>query len=214
MTVDEYQAAHWFTRLKYRLIRNPFLLFLVFPVLLFVIRERFPSKGASKDILRALWLTNFGIGVMVAVGVWLLGWQYAVLLVASMSVAASFGVWLFYVQHQYEGVYWERHHHWEYTSAALLGSSYYDLPVVLDWFSGNIGYHHVHHLSSKVPNYNLKRCHESHELFKKSKVLTLKSSLSCAKFRLWDERNRELVGYGRAREIAADEVAAKAGKAA
>ncbi len=214
MTVDEYQAAHWFTRLKYRLIRNPFLLFLVFPVLLFVIRERFPSKGASKDILRALWLTNLGIGVMVAVGVWLLGWQYAVLLVASMSVAASFGVWLFYVQHQYEGVYWERHHHWEYTSAALLGSSYYDLPVVLDWFSGNIGYHHVHHLSSKVPNYNLKRCHESHELFKKSKVLTLKSSLSCAKFRLWDERNRELVGYGRAREIAADEMAAKAGKAA
>ena len=99
------------------------------------------------------------------------------------------------MQHQYECGYWERHHHWEYTSAALLGSSYYKLPVVLQWFSGNIGYHHVHHLSSKIPNYHLKRCHESHELFQKSKVLTLWSSLKCAKFRLWDESNRELVGY-------------------
>ncbi|MDX1680928.1 MAG: fatty acid desaturase [Akkermansiaceae bacterium] len=210
MTIEEYQAAHWFTRLRYRMVRNPVLLFLVFPVLLFVIRERFPSKGSSKEVRRALWLTNLGIGLMVGLGFWLLGWQYAVLLVASMAVASSFGVWLFYVQHQYEGVYWERHHHWEYTSAALLGSSYYDLPAVLDWFSGNIGYHHVHHLSSKIPNYNLRRCHHSHELFSKSKVLTLGSSLKCMKFRLWDERNRQLVGYGRAKDIAAEEFAAEA----
>ena len=127
----------------------------------------------------------------------------------SMGVASSFGVWLFYVQHQYEGVYWERHHHWEYTSAALLGSSFYKLPVVLQWFTGNIGYHHVHHLSSKIPNYHLKRCHESNELFQKSKVLTLWNSLSCAKFRLYDESSRELVGYRRGREIAAESFAAK-----
>ena len=210
MTIEEYQQASWFTRMRYRMVRNPFLLFFVFPVLLFVIRERFPSKGATSQTKRALWLTNLGIAVMMGVGGWLLGWQFIVLLVASMAVASSFGVWLFYVQHQYEGVYWERHHHWEYTSAALLGSSYYKLPVVLQWFSGNIGYHHVHHLSSKIPNYYLKRCHHSHELFQQSKVLTLWSSLSCAKFRLWDETNRELVGYRKGREIAAQSLAAKA----
>jgi len=210
MTIDEYQAATWFTRMRYRMIRNPILLFFVFPVLLFVIRERFPTKGASPAVLRALWLTNLGIAVMLGLNWWLLGWEFMLLHLASMGVASSFGVWLFYVQHQYEGVYWERHHHWEYTSAALLGSSFYKLPVVLQWFAGNIGYHHVHHLSSKIPNYYLKRCHESNELFQKSKVLTLGSSLSCLKFRLWDESNRELVGYGRAREIAAQGVTAKA----
>lgn len=210
MTVEEYQACSWCTRLRYRMLRNPFLLFLVFPVLLFVFRERFPSHDASSATRRALWLTNFGIAVMMAAGFWLLGWPSLVLLVASMAVASSFGVWLFYVQHQYEGVYWERHHHWEYTSAALLGSSFYKLPVILQWFAGNIGYHHVHHLSSKIPNYYLKRCHESHELFEKSKVLTLWSSFSSMKFRLWDESNRELVGYGRARQLAAEALASKA----
>lgn len=202
MTVEEYQAASFLTRLKYRMIRNPFLLFFVFPVLLFVIRERFATKGASFAARRALWLTNLGVAVMALAGFYLLGWQYVVLLVASMGVAGSFGVWLFYVQHQYEDVYWERHHHWEYTAAALKGSSYYKLPVVLQWFSGNIGFHHVHHLSSKVPNYNLERCHHAHELFQQSKVLTLRSSLECLKFRLWDETNRRLVSYAKAREIA------------
>jgi omega-6 fatty acid desaturase (delta-12 desaturase) len=109
-------------------------------------------------------------------------------------------VWLFYVQHQYEGVYWERHHHWEYTSAALLGSSFYKLPRVLQWFTGNIGYHHVHHLSSKIPNYHLERCHQTHEMFGKASVLTLKSSLRCLRFRLWDESNKRLVSFRQARQ--------------
>lgn len=211
MTIEEYQAASFKTRLKYRLIRNPILLFLVFPVLLFVIRERFASKGASPQARRSLWLTNIGVVTMFVTGGLLFGWVvFPILLVASMAVAGSFGVWLFYVQHQYEGVYWERHHHWEYTSAALLGSSFYKLPRVLQWFSGNIGYHHIHHLSSKIPNYNLERCHHAHEMFGKSTVLTLKSSLACINFRLWDETNRQLVGYGRAKELVEENLAAKA----
>lgn len=208
MTIAEYQAASWFTRLRYRMVRNPVLLFFVFPVLLFVIRERFASRGASMAARKSLWLTNTGIALMFGLGAWCFGWVvFPVLLVASMGVAGTYGVWLFYVQHQYEGVYWERHHHWEYTAAALQGSSFYKLPRVLQWFSGNIGYHHVHHLSSKIPNYNLERCHHAHELFSKSKVLTLTSSLECAKFRLWDESSRQLVGYARAREIAASGLA-------
>jgi len=204
MTVEEYQAAPLGRRLAYRMIRNPFLLLFVFPVLLFVIRERFPTKGASLSARRSLWLTNLGVVLMFVTGGLCFGWVvFPVLLLSSMAVAASFGVWLFYVQHQYEGVYWERHHHWEYTSAALLGSSYYKLPTVLRWFSGNIGFHHVHHLSSKIPNYNLEKCHHAHEMFEKSTVLTLRSSLACLKFRLWDESNHQLVGYAKAREIAA-----------
>ncbi len=203
MTIAEYQAAPLWKRMTYRLVRNPFLLMFVFPVLLFIIRERFSTRGASPSAKRSLWLTNLTIAIILTAGCWLFGWQvFLPLQIASMGVAASLGVWMFYVQHQFEGVYWERHHHWEYTSAALLGSSYYKLPRVLQWFTGNIGFHHVHHLSSKIPNYNLERCHHSHELFAQSKVLTLWSSLSCLKLRLWDESGHQMVGYAKAREIA------------
>src|SRR5881394_558514 len=119
---------------------------------------------------------------------------YLLIQLMVMGVAGSAGIWLFYVQHQFEGVYWEREEEWDYTTAALQGSSFYKLPRVLQWFSGNIGYHHIHHLSSRIPNYNLERCHKAHVLFQQVKPLTLFSSLKSLSFRLWDEQRRKLVG--------------------
>ena len=123
-------------------------------------------------------------------------WQLTILM-----VAGSAGVWLFYVQHQYEGVYWERSEKWDYVSAALHGSSFYKLPKILQWFSGNIGFHHIHHLSARIPNYNLERCHKAEPLFQTVKPITLVSSLKSFTFRLWDEQHRRLVGYGHLRTL-------------
>ena len=110
-------------------------------------------------------------------------------------MAGGLGVWMFYVQHQFEDVYWERGGDWDYFSAAIEGSSFYKLPKVLQWFSGNIGFHHIHHLSARIPNYHLERCHRSHPLFQSVKPITLPASLKCAAYRLWDEENKKLVGY-------------------
>jgi omega-6 fatty acid desaturase (delta-12 desaturase) len=118
-----------------------------------------------------------------------------------VSVAGSAGVWLFYVQHQFEDVYWERGSDWDYTRAALEGSSFYRLPKVLQWFSGNIGYHHIHHLSSRIPNYNLERCHKSDPTFQAVKPITLLESFKSFTYRLWDEQQRKLVGYGHLRKM-------------
>ena len=120
---------------------------------------------------------------------------YLLLQLTAMSVAGSAGVWLFYVQHQFEDAYWERGEDWDYTEAALKGSSFYKLPRILQWFSGNIGFHHIHHLSPRIPNYNLERCHRSDPLFRDVKPVTLFSSLKSMTLRLWDESDKKLVGY-------------------
>ncbi|MDB4538224.1 fatty acid desaturase, partial [Akkermansiaceae bacterium] len=147
MTVEEYLSSSRPKRLAYRLIRNPLVLFLLAPVFLFVIRERFPTKGASKrDHNSVLWM-NLAIVTLAIVLISIFGWaHYLFIQFTTINIAAMGGVWLFYVQHQYEGVYWEREEDWDYTAAALEGSSFYKLPKVLQWFSGNIGFHHIHHL--------------------------------------------------------------------
>jgi omega-6 fatty acid desaturase (delta-12 desaturase) len=125
---------------------------------------------------------------------------YVMIQLIVMMVAGAAGVWLFYVQHQFEDVYWERGENWSYTAAALQGSSFYKLPGVLQWFSGNIGFHHIHHLSPRIPNYNLQKCHESDPLFQQVKPITLTSSLKSLAFRLWDEQSKKLVGYSHMRQ--------------
>ncbi len=117
-----------------------------------------------------------------------------------MTVASIAGVWLFYVQHQFEDVYWERQQDWDYVKAALEGSSFYKLPRVLQWFSGNIGFHHIHHLSPRIPNYELERAHRSEPMFQNVKPLTIRTSLKSLTFRLWDEGRRKLIGYKAARQ--------------
>jgi omega-6 fatty acid desaturase (delta-12 desaturase) len=113
-----------------------------------------------------------------------------------MVIASTAGVWLFYVHHQFEGVYWEHHDKWDYVTAALQGSSFYKLPKVLQWVTGNIGFHHVHHLAPRIPNYYLERCHEEDPIFQEVKPITLLASLKLLTLRLWDEDRRQLVGFG------------------
>jgi omega-6 fatty acid desaturase (delta-12 desaturase) len=112
-----------------------------------------------------------------------------------LAVASTLGVWLFYVQHQFEDTYWRSGEEWDYTHSAMKGSSFYKLPKILQWFSGNIGYHHIHHLSSRIPNYSLERCHNAEPFFQQVPELTLHSSLKSLKLRLWDEDSQKLVGY-------------------
>lgn len=196
MTVREYLGASRWRRLAYRLARNPFVLFLLAPAPLFLIRERFPSANARRQERRSVWLMNAAIAGMVASLAWLFGWKAYLLIQLTISVVGgAIGVWLFYVQHQFDDVYWERGEAWDYTAAALQGSSFYRLPKVLQWFSGNIGFHHIHHLSPRIPNYNLERCHRSHPVFQEVRPLTFLRSLGSINLHLWDERGRKLVSF-------------------
>jgi acyl-lipid omega-6 desaturase (Delta-12 desaturase) len=196
MTVQEYLESSRWKRFAYRLARNPIVLFVIAPVFLFVVRQRFPSFGANRRERRSVWWMNLAILAMTALGSSLLGLKvYLLIQVLVLAVAGAAGVWLFYVQHQFEDAYWEHTEQWDYTSAALQGSSFYKLPRVLQWFSGNIGFHHIHHLSPRIPNYNLERCHKSHPLFQTVKPVTMFGSLKSITFRLWDEQRRKLVGF-------------------
>ena len=202
MTVQEYLEASRWKRFAYRLARNPFILFVVAPLFLFIFKYRFPIASANKRERHSVYWMNlaiFAIGLALSL---VFGWKaYLLIQVMVIAVAGSAGVWLFYVQHQFEGVYWERRESWDYTTAALQGSSFYKLPRVLQWFSGNIGYHHLHHLSSRIPNYNLQKCHEAHPIFQSVKPVTLLGSLKSFTFRLWDERERKLVSFSHLRNF-------------
>jgi omega-6 fatty acid desaturase (delta-12 desaturase) len=196
MTVQEYLESSRWKRFAYRLARNPVILFVIAPLVLFLVRQRFPSRRASKRERHSVYWMNlavFSLGALLSACFGLEAYLLLQLLV--IGVAGCAGVWLFYVQHQFEGVYWERGGDWDFTAAALQGSSFYKLPRILQWFSGNIGYHHIHHLSSRIPNYHLESCHESHPLFQTVKPVTLFSSFKSFSFRLWDEQRRRLVGY-------------------
>ena len=197
LTVQEYLEASRWKRIAYRLARNPFILFVIAPVALFLVIERLPGrKGGGLRERLSVHVTNLLI-LLVAFGMSrFMGWKaYLILQAILISVAGSAGVWLFYVQHQFEDVYWERREGWDYVKAALQGSSFYKLPRILQFFSGNIGFHHIHHLSPRIPNYHLEKCHRSEPLFQSVKAVTLLSSLKSFSFRLWDEQRRKMVGY-------------------
>ena len=197
MTVREYLAAPRWRRVAYRLSRNPGVLFLLAPAPLFLIRERFPSPKANARERNSVWWMNLAVAAMVGAMVWMFGWQAYLLIQITISlVGGALGVWMFYVQHQFDDVYWERGEEWNYTAAALQGSTFYRLPKVLQWFSGNIGFHHIHHLSPRIPNYNLERCHNSHPIFTEVKPLTFLRSLKSINLHLWDEQARRLVSFG------------------
>jgi omega-6 fatty acid desaturase (delta-12 desaturase) len=197
LTVQEYLEASRWKRFAYRLARNPLILFVLAPLFLFLVKQRFPSTKAGRRERYSVYWTNLAI-LAVAIGLSCLFGLKTYLLLQSIvvMVAGTAGVWLFYVQHQFEGVYWERRPKWDYRDAALQGSSFYKLPKVLQWFSGNIGFHHIHHLNPRIPNYNLEKCHRAEPLFQTVKPVTLLSSLRSLTFRLWDEQRRKLVGFG------------------
>ena len=206
MTVQEYLESSCWKRFAYRLARNPFVLFLIAPLYLFFIRQRFSSAQANPRERRSVHWMNLAIFGVAAALSWAYGLKaYLLIQLMVLSVAGSAGVWMFYVQHQFEDVYWERGEDWDFTAAALQGSSFYKLPKILQWFSGNIGYHHIHHLSARIPNYNLERCHYSHPMFRDVKPITLFSSLKSFTLRLWDEKRKKLVGYSHLRNLRRDQ---------
>lgn len=196
LTVEEYLAASRWKRFAYRLARNPFVLFVLAPLFLFLVLQRIPSRKAARRERNSVFLTNLAL-VAMGIGLGLLfGFKTYLLLQGGILLAAGVaGVWLFYVQHQFEGVYWERSQEWDYATAALEGSSFYKLPKVLQWFSGNIGFHHIHHLSPRIPNYHLEKCHNAEPMFQTVQAVTLLSSLKSLTFRLWDEQRRRLVSF-------------------
>ncbi len=201
MSVTEYQASTPWKRFIYRLYRNPFILFGVGPIFLFVIVHRIPIKKLRQRELYSILYTNLVLLIAAGLMSLLIGFHtFAILQLSILFVTSTMGVWLFYVQHQYEGVYWQRHDEWDYATAALEGSSFYKLPKVLQWFTGNIGFHHIHHLSPRIPNYNLERCHNENPLFQIEPV-TLRQSLGCLRYRLWDEANNRLIGYKEYRQM-------------
>ena len=202
MTVQEYLESSRWRRFSYRMVRNPFILFVIAPLFLFLVWQRIPNRKANLRERLSVYWTNLALLVIAGGLLWVFGWKaYLLIQLIVLMVAGSSGVWLFYVQHQFEGVYWERGEHWDYATAALKGSSFYKLPKLLQWFSGNIGFHHIHHLSSRIPNYHLQKCHEAEPLFQTVKPITLFASFKSFTFRLWDEQRRRLVGYGHLRAI-------------
>ena len=202
MTVQEYLESSRWRRFAYRLARNPLVLFGVAPLFLFLVLQRFPAPRANPRERHSVWWMNLAILGLVLGLASIFGLvAYVVIQLTVTMVAGAAGVWMFYVQHQFEDVYWERGDNWDYTAAALQGSSFYKLPRILQWFSGNIGFHHIHHLSPRIPNYNLQRCHDADPLFQRVKPITLFSSLKSLSFRLWDEKRRKLVGYRHMRQV-------------
>ncbi|MGH9868490.1 MAG: fatty acid desaturase [Candidatus Polarisedimenticolia bacterium] len=201
LTVQEYQQASRLKRLKYRLFRSPFVLFIVAPLIVFLIEYRFTEPASGRRERRGVHLTNLALLALILLMSWLIGFKAWLLIqVPVMLIAGTAGVWLFYMQHQFDGAYWERGDDWDFEEASVRGSSYYKLPRVLQWFSGNIGFHHVHHLSPAIPNYSLPKCHADVAAVREVTTVTLWSSLTSLSLRLWDERQKKMVGFRAARQ--------------
>jgi omega-6 fatty acid desaturase (delta-12 desaturase) len=200
LTVGEYLALPPRGQLAYRLFRNPLVMFGVGPIFALVIGPRLVARSARPRMRRSVIATNFALVVLVGALCWLMGWRdYLLVQAPTVLLAGSAGIWLFYVQHQFEDAYWESAGDWSYADAALRGSSYLKLPRVLQFFSGNIGLHHVHHLSARIPNYNLQRAHDENPIFHDVPVLSFADGLRCVRFKLWDEEGRRLVTFAEAR---------------
>ncbi|MBT2215772.1 fatty acid desaturase [Virgibacillus dakarensis] len=202
MTVDEYVAASVWGRLAYRLYRNPFIMFGLGPLYLFLLSNRFNRKGARRKERLNTYLINASIAVIYGLLIWAIGWQaFLIIQLPILFISGSLGIWLFYVQHQFEDSYFENEDEWDYVKAAVDGSSYYKLPKIMQWITGSIGFHHVHHLSPRVPNYNLEKAHTSTPPLQKATTITLASSLKSIRFRLYDEANRRFVSFREIKEL-------------
>jgi omega-6 fatty acid desaturase (delta-12 desaturase) len=196
MTVDEYKSVDIKTKLSYRLYRNPLLMFIVGPPFLFTVLARFPHPDAGKLERQSVLITNAAIAAIMVAAAFTIGLKaYFMIQIPIIFLAADIGTWLFYVQHQFEDVYWERHGAWDPITAALVGSSFYRLPKWLQWFSGNIGLHHIHHLKPRIANYNLQQCHDEMPELQTLHPISLKQSLATLKLKLLDEKAQKMVGY-------------------
>jgi omega-6 fatty acid desaturase (delta-12 desaturase) len=195
LTVREYNERTAFQKLVYRVYRHPLVLFGIAPLFYFGVYQRLMLEPPSwkKERWSVFW-TNIVIVLGIAAMWWFVGLTGLLLVHLPISlVASSAGVWLFYVQHQFAPSYWQRNEEWDYFDAGIEGSSYYQLPKVLQWFTANIGLHHIHHVDSRIPNYRLQQCYDENPQFQRIHHLTLWQSLSCASLKLWDEDKGEMV---------------------
>ncbi|WP_058305909.1 fatty acid desaturase [Gracilibacillus massiliensis] len=196
MTVKEYEEASKWQRLQYRLYRNPIVMFGLGPFSLFLYENRVNRKDARKKERWNTYLINIMLVIVYTVLVLTLGWQAILLVQLPIAyIAGALGIWLFYVQHQFEDSYFENESEWDYVKAAVDGSSYYKLPRWLEWMTGNIGYHHVHHLAPRVPNYSLEKAHQETPPLQKATTITLKTSLESIRFRLYDEEQKTFISF-------------------
>ena len=196
LTRLEYEALTGFRQFMYRLYRNPAVLFGLGALFNFVFHNRIPTRKVKRKERMSVLFTNLLIIAGILIAARMIGWQaYLLIQLPIIWLAGAAGIWLFYVQHQFPGGYWARKNDWEPLRAAMEGSSFYKLPAVLRWFSGNIGFHHVHHLSPRIPNYHLKKCYDAVPALQTRKPLTIAQSLSCIKLKLWDETLQKMVAF-------------------
>lgn len=195
LTIDEYISLPWWEKIGYRIMRNPLILFTIGSFIVFAVTHRFWGPGAGKRERWSVIWTNLVLAAIFVPLMFWLGWREVLMVqLPTLFFASSAGVWLFYVQHNFEGTYWERKDNWNFVQAGLNGSSFYKLPAVLNWFTGNIGFHHIHHLAPKIPNYKLPKAHKENPIFQVP-PLTITASLKSLGFRLWDEREKRMVGF-------------------
>lgn len=200
MTVAEYRSSPWGKRLGYRLFRNPVVMFGLGWIFALLVQPRLVSRDARPHIRHNIIVTNVVLAAVIGALCWAVGWREFLIVQGSAAfIAGSAGVWLFYVQHQFEDAYWESNPDWSFADAALRGSSYLKLPKVLQFFTGNIGLHHVHHLNARIPNYNLQRAHDRNPIFHGVPTLTFWEGLRTARFKLWDEDRGRMVSFTEAR---------------
>ena len=199
LTVAEYRARPWRGRLAYRLFRNPVVMFGLGPLFAMLIEPRLVRRGTPSRMRNSVLCTDAALAVIVAALCRLIGWEDLLIVWAPPALlAGSVGIWLFYVQHQFQDVNWQRHDEWVYADAALLGSSYLKLPGLLQFFTANIGLHHVHHLNSRIPNYNLQRAHDANVIFADVPTVSIRDGLRAVKLKLWDEDSGQLLTFAQA----------------
>lgn len=198
-TVKEYMQKTTWEKIKYRLYRHPLFLFLFIPSIVFVLWYRFPTSKhkALKKVESNVYFTDLVLILLIGGLIFLVGLKTFLLIQIPITIiSTSLGNWLFYVQHQFEDTYWEKKEDWDYTQAAIQGSSYYKLPKILQWFSGNIGFHHIHHLNPGIPNYLLEKCYKKVPFLQQGVVLTIRKSFSSMMLHLWDEEQKKLISFG------------------
>jgi len=196
LTTTEYEALSTGKKLFYRMYRHPLILFALGPFFLFVVWFRFPKKGLTRKERGNLHVSNLIILTLVGGGMLLMGWKaFLMIQIPVIYIATAVGSWLFYVQHQFEDVTWSHDEEWDYAKMALEGSSFLKFPRILQFFSGNIGFHHIHHLSPRIPNYKLEKCHRENELFSSIKPVSIFKGIATMKFKLWDESLGQLVSF-------------------
>lgn len=200
LTVAEYRARSWRGRLAYRMVRHPLVMFGLGPVIAMMVGPRIATRAQRPRMRHSVLGTDLALLIVIGGLCWLIGvGDFLLVWLPAAMLAGSVGIWLFYVQHQFEGAYWQNPADWDYADAALKGSSYLRLPKVLQFFTGNIGLHHVHHLNARIPNYNLQRAHDENPIFHGVPTLSLWEALQTVRLKLWDDHTGTLVTFANAR---------------